>query len=99
METSIEILQDTSGIVEPDLDSIEYNTDIFLPEWMRGEEDQNNELTIWEQILIGLGIALQFMAFILSMLIGRFYYAIGFVLSFAMQVVYIWSVVTWVNAL
>jgi hypothetical protein len=30
-ETSIQMLQDTTAVVEPDLDSIEYSLDIDLP--------------------------------------------------------------------
>ena len=43
--------------VEPDLDSIEYKTDEDLPDWMRGDYEQNTELTMWAQILAGAGIS------------------------------------------
>jgi len=43
--------------VEPDLDSIEYKTDEDLPECMRGDYEQNTELTMWAQILAGAGIS------------------------------------------
>ncbi len=45
------------GAMEPDLDSIEYKTDEDLPEWMRGDYEQNTELTMWAQILAGAGIS------------------------------------------
>jgi hypothetical protein len=35
------MLQETSDEVNPDLDSIEYKTDEDLPEWMRGDYEQN----------------------------------------------------------
>jgi hypothetical protein len=49
--------QEVLDAVEPDLDSIEYKTDLDLPEWMRGDYEQNTELTMWAQILAGAGIS------------------------------------------
>ena len=39
--------KETSVLIEPDLDSIEYSTDEDLPEWMRGDWEQNNQLAMW----------------------------------------------------
>jgi hypothetical protein len=49
--------QEVLDAVQPDLDSIEYKTDEDLPEWMRGDYEQNTELTMWAQILAGAGIS------------------------------------------
>jgi len=38
LETAIQMLQESSEAVQPDLDSLEYRTDEDLPDWMRGDE-------------------------------------------------------------
>ena len=52
------MLQETEDAVEPDLDCIELSLDEDAPEWMVGDEEQNNELTMWGQIMIGAGVSL-----------------------------------------
>jgi hypothetical protein len=62
------MLQETEEAVEPDLDCIELSLDEDAPEWMVGDEEQNNELTMWGQIMIGAGISLQLIAFFISVI-------------------------------
>ena len=99
LESTIQMLQQTSDIVSPDLDSIEYSYENDMPEWMRGTKDVNNQLAFWGLIMTGFGISLQLAAFAFSMVIGRFYYITGFILSFGMAGVYIWAAVAWTDTL
>jgi hypothetical protein len=99
--TSIQLLQDTTAVAEPNLESIVYSLDIDLPEWMRGEEDQNNKLAMWGQILTGFGISVQVAAFLFSTVTesGAFYHIIGLFLSLSMALVYLWALFNWIYAL
>ena len=94
------MLQETEDAVEPDLDCIELSLDEDAPEWMVGDEEQNNELTMWGQIMIGAGVSLQLIAFIISVITAGsvLTYYIGMILSFGMAGVYVWAVLKWAHA-
>ena len=99
MEAAIQLLQASADAVAPDLDSIEYRTDEDLPEWMRGDEEQNNELTMYAQILAGAGIGFQLLAFAAASFAAfQVNDIIAFVLSLGAAGTYVWAVLKWVHA-
>ena len=93
--------QEVLDAVEPDLDSIEYSLDEDAPEWMwrRGDYWYNDGVSMWGQIIIGVGISFQLIAFIISVITAGsvLTYYIGMILSLGMTGVYVWAVLKWVQ--